>query len=334
MEKIIYKYIKNELTKEEVEELTLWLEESSANRAVFENIIGHWMITEEDINQSKKKVLQEIKKVQNLPLIEKSKATGPSFLFGDYMMLRVASILLVGTLLSYLFLYITNLNTKETVATVVETQPLIIKETFYGQKKTVTLPDGSVVKLNSGSKISYPEKFTENQRNIYLSGEAFFDVTPDASKPFIVSMDNNLSVKVLGTSFNILSYPNDNEIMVAVKTGKVSVKDIKKEILLKPAELVKYRPKKASFKRGQIDDEKLVFGWTEQNLIFKGHKVNDILKILTRWYNVGFILEKRLPNDKLFTANYDNPSLEKVLKSLSYAYDFKYEINGNEVRIF
>jgi ferric-dicitrate binding protein FerR (iron transport regulator) len=97
------------------------------------------------------------------------------------------------------------------------------KRTEYGQKLTVSLPDGSIVKLNAGSSISYPAEFSGNKREVRFSGEGFFEVAKDSSKPFIIESDG-IFTKVLGTSFNLRSYSNEGKINVAVVTGKVEVR--------------------------------------------------------------------------------------------------------------
>ena len=99
---------------------------------------------------------------------------------------------------------------------------LVTKTTSKGQKATITLPDGSVLKLNSESSITYPKQFNKNVREVSLNGEAFFEVAGNPKKPFIVSSEG-LRTKVLGTSFNINAYKDFSEIAVTVVTGRVEV---------------------------------------------------------------------------------------------------------------
>ncbi|MFT6359951.1 MAG: transmembrane sensor [Cyclobacteriaceae bacterium] len=128
----------------------------------------------------------------------------------------VISLLILSTFFVYNNYKTTNSITDDGMITYIE------KVNPTGQKSTTTLSDGTVVKLNSDSKLKFPKNFSDDIREVYFEGEAFFDVAKDASRPFIIKT-NDLQVKVLGTSFNVKSFEEDNLVQIGVVTGRVSV---------------------------------------------------------------------------------------------------------------
>lgn len=211
----------------------------------------------------------------------------------------------------------------------------VVKSTEYGQKLLVHLEDGSVVNLNSGSSISYPENFKEH-REVILKGEAFFDVAKLSGEPFTVKT-GEVTTTVLGTAFNV-KYDNKAKVEVAVLRGKVAVNTNNSRnnqqdfILLNPSEMVKYDPRLDGLKKGTFEYNQ-VFAWTKGIIFFKNNNIDDILSTLERWYGVHFNVTKSLSKKKDFSGMYEGKDLETVLIGLSFAYGFKYEIKGKEVTI-
>lgn len=210
----------------------------------------------------------------------------------------------------------------------------IAKRADYGQKKTVTLPDGSVVKLNAGSELRFAEHFTTSKRHVELSGEAFFDITRDETRPFVIN-SGEVDVRVLGTSFVVKSYPEESEIMVAVRSGKVEVVDPlnKENLLLVKDEIAIYERGSKRLNRGIVHDQESFFGWMNQDLVFDDYDFDEIITILKRWYGIDFQIDKKMETSKRITAKFENPTLRTVLTSLSIAYEFEFEINKKTVII-
>ncbi|MBV6640751.1 MAG: FecR domain-containing protein [Cyclobacteriaceae bacterium] len=211
---------------------------------------------------------------------------------------------------------------------------LIRKEAEYGQKKLIRLPDSSVVKLNSGSSIQYYDHFSDGRRSLHLSGEAFFDITRDESRPFIIQTDH-LEVQVLGTSFNIKSYEEDTHTDVAVKTGRVLVKKLtSSDVLnLNPLEMAVFHNASADLIKQKITNEEGVFGWVQGNLVFDNENFDTVVKMISRWYDVEIDVANTLRKDKNITAKLTNSTLKEALEGLSHTYQFKYEIDGKRITI-
>lgn len=331
MEHLILKYLQNDLSLQEAKELDKWLGESNRNREVFENLVSQWKITPTDVKQSRKRVFDAIVDEKQVNTVIKDE---PSAHYKSIYKVAAVILLVITASLS-LWIFSQNNQENKTLAVAKQSEILITKESGFGQKITFSLPDGTNVKLNSGSKLIFPKEFSSGERRVSLDGEAFFEVVPNKSKPFIIQ-SNDASIKVLGTSFNVQSYPDDDHIVVAVKSGKVTVnhKDAGDNIILNKKELAVFSSKTKKWNAGEIKDEEVFFGWVDQYLIFKDQDVHSILKVLSRWYDIDFrIYGNNLNNKKDFNAKYENPTLKTVMESLSHAYDFKYEINKEAVII-
>lgn len=196
----------------------------------------------------------------------------------------------------------------------------------YGEKKKMELSDGSIVYLNSGSKLSYSDDFNGIDRSVELIGEAFFEVKRNIKKPFIVRAGNT-TTQVLGTSFNVNAYePSKQE--VSVFSGLVQVKSGQDSVLIKPNEQAKLIEERLQVRN--MDTHELI-RWKNGILSFKEESLAEVVKRLERWYNVKI----ELGNDKLnschFTGTFENEKLMVVLEVLKNALALEYEINNNQI---
>jgi len=214
----------------------------------------------------------------------------------------------------------------------------VIKQTGKGEKLTFQLADGSLVKLNSNSKLVFPEFFDANNRTVTLKGEAFFEIEKDADRPFRI-ITGDIGTQVLGTSFNVKSYNMKvDPITVAVVTGKVSVgsfegNTVREGVMLEPGEMASYNQEEKSFEKSTFRYDEAI-GWRDGILYFNDLDIKSIIKVIERWYDVKVILEKdNIDLDKDFTGKYKNKTLDAVLKGLSFAYDFEYKIDHHIVVI-
>ena len=226
----------------------------------------------------------------------------------------------------FVFLHEPNVRESEEVFTVTTIQ----KEAPPGRKVTTRLPDGSVVMLNSGSQISFPEQFKGDSREISLTGEAFFEVEHNPEIPFIVSMNGD-KVRVLGTSFNIRSYPEDSVVQVSVATGRVSYSIPSGEsVMLLPDQLATYDLTKGSLVTGKVDPLQ-AYGWKDQIIYFESTSFDKVIAELKRWYGVEFEVHGHYQHIGKFSGEFRNETLSQVLKGLSFIYKFDYRIDGTKV---
>lgn len=237
---------------------------------------------------------------------------------------RVAASVLL--LLTFAFFYIWKSEPKEEVL-------FHTISTNYGQKKTITLPDGSKVKLNSGSIVSYSDKFGETKRELALDGEAYFDVSKDIEKPFIIKT-HSLTTTVLGTSFSIRNYSEDNQISVAVITGKVALNDNKgNQEVLRSSDLGIFHKQDMTLEKSHfLPDEYL--GWIEGYLYFNNEPLPVIFQRLEKWYGVTIVVDDGLNLPGRYSGKYQNRSLETVLEGISFTSQFEFIINDKKVKIY
>lgn len=192
-----------------------------------------------------------------------------------------------------------------------------------GEQKEIRLPDNSLISLNSGSYLRYPVAFSKEERIIELNGEAYIDVTRDEKKPFIVRLSSG-DIKVLGTSFNVKSYDEDNELIISVQTGKVQLHYLENQILLKKDDQLVVNKNNGDFyKRKENGD--LVKSWTKGILYFNKTPIRTVFKDLERVYACKIELESKNELPEIFLyGQHDNKSLESVLNSIKYTTGLKY----------
>lgn len=207
----------------------------------------------------------------------------------------------------------------------------------YGKIFDVELSDGTMVHLNSGTKMRYPVKFLKGQkREVFIEGEAYFKVAKDKKHPFIVNADA-VAVEVLGTEFNISSYKEDQEVRTVLVEGSVSLSnsiDPKNKVMLKPGQKAAWNKAGYTTEIEEVNVN-LYTGWIKGEMIFKNTTFQDMAMKLERRYNVNIQNANPLLEDKKFNArfNVNIESIEDVLNSINEIQAFKYRITGQKILI-
>lgn len=200
----------------------------------------------------------------------------------------------------------------------------------YGKRSEITLADGTRIWLNSGSQLSYPVSFTSNSREVYLSGEAFFDVESDPSKPFQVITDD-MKIEATGTRFNVTSYANDPTTQTVLLSGKVSAgknKRFARTVDIEPGERIAYNKQEDNLMKDRVDVE-LYASWIDGYLIFDNEPVDEVFRKLERYYNKNILTEK-LSGRPTFTGKLDlADDLEKVLENIAFSASFSVEFEND-----
>ena len=200
------------------------------------------------------------------------------------------------------------------------------------EHKTVILPDGTTVILNSCSSLRYPDKFVADNRLVEMKGEGFFQVSKDEEHPFIVRTTEG-DVKVLGTSFNIKSYRDDNLFAVSVRTGKVEVQMEETLMRLLPDECLVYNKKNGDITKRKENVEKIT-SWIQGGLYFNNTPIQSIVSDLERMYCCRIELDPNCVFDETLFGEHDNNSLESVLKSIQYSTGIKYKKEGTRIVLY
>jgi ferric-dicitrate binding protein FerR (iron transport regulator) len=211
---------------------------------------------------------------------------------------------------------------------------IVVFSTSYGETKQVILPDKSVVWINAGSSLKYPSKFIEKNRSVKLKGEAFFSVTKDLARPFIVKTPN-LSVKVLGTKFNLKAYPDDDQVVASLQEGKIDIQTAQRQHReLTPNEQLVYNNQTSTLKINKISSGDIP-DWKNGNLLFSDATMGEILQTLKRHFNISFDIDQAIDlSTEHYTIKFErNENLEQILQVLTdVAGDFYYfKENGQMV---
>lgn len=202
-----------------------------------------------------------------------------------------------------------------------------------GEKKEIKLPDESDIYINSASTLKYPETFEQDRRVVELAGEAFFKITPDKARPFVINT-GQISIKVLGTSFNVRSYSEDEWIGVTVSTGTVSVSifDENSSIQLSPNEELWINKKNRFFQKSKKDILQ-ASSWRDGYLYFDKAPIKDVINTLNRKYAVNIALE-RPREEYTITGEHDNKSLQSVLESICFITKLKLKKHGDNIILY
>lgn len=211
-------------------------------------------------------------------------------------------------------------------------------QTIYtekGVKSEIELPDGSIVKLNSDTKIVYPMNFIGSTREVYMSGEAYFKVVGDTLRPMIVTTGKGSRIKVLGTEFNVKSYENDIEEHTTLYSGKITLLsgNGRVEKIMSPEEqaVVDVRENVRIVKPDMLADTK---AWTEGRLIFDATPMDEVIKMLERWHGVKIdVKDSKILKYKI-TANFESESIHQIMYIIKNCSLIDYNIQGNMVSIF
>ncbi|MEQ8882080.1 MAG: FecR domain-containing protein [Cyclobacteriaceae bacterium] len=214
-----------------------------------------------------------------------------------------------------------------------EKRVTVTKENPRGQKSISILPDGTKIHLNAESELIIDSLFGYSERKVYLTGEAYFDVAENQSKPFVIQT-KELTTTVLGTSFNIRSYEDEGEASIAVVSGKVEVTHpAGNTFQLRANELLRFETKDNHTQTEKINNLTHHVGWKDGLLTFENDEFDQVKEKIEKWYDVTIQTDFDHSAQGLYSASYDNKSLIKVLDGWSYTSGFSYKKNKDNIII-
>jgi transmembrane sensor len=209
-----------------------------------------------------------------------------------------------------------------------------ISYTTNNDIKEIVLPDGSKIWLNKNSNLEAPKEFIGNFRNVYLNGEAFFEVKKDHSKPFLIHSKNTVT-QVVGTSFNVKARENDDYVCVTVTTGKVAFYNSKKvssKIYLLPGEKGTYSTDEESIKKELIGNNNYL-AWKTGIIQFKETPFSEVCKVLSEYYNMEIDIDSIKAKEISFTGSFDNSSIDSILIIIEKTLDIKFVKRNNIIEV-
>ncbi|NWJ52479.1 MAG: FecR family protein [Bacteroidetes bacterium] len=230
-----------------------------------------------------------------------------------------------------------------------------------GQKTKVTLPDNSIVWLNAKTTLKYATVFNQKQRIVFIDGEAFFDVTHDQTRPFIVRT-STINIKVYGTTFNVKAYKDDDVAEATLVKGKITILGINapgkgsQEIIIHPNETFRYLKEGAILNKAVLSDTKTkdkaiskrvepivqiaqkvdvapIVAWKDGKLCFKNESFSTLAYKLEQWYDVKIHFEDAEVQEIKYTGKFEKENINQVLRYLQILTPFEYDMKLNEISI-
>lgn len=310
---LLAKYLCNETSESEKADFELWLSKSEENR--FELERHKKLLQNSDfIYQSKQynnpaaweKVYSQITKDQPVEL-KRIKL---------YSLLKYAAIIILFALIGSIGYFIINRNSASDFQQITS---------IKNQVDEVLLPDGTIVTLNSNTKLTFTKQFSGKTREVMVVGEAFFEVEPNPSKPFIINA-GKARIRVLGTSFNVCAYPESKTVEITVETGKVQVANFanrnEKQVYLDPGEKATLF-NKSNLLQKSLNKNPNYYSWKTHNLIFNESKLKEVIKCLEKTYHVKIILNENELNNLSYTAHFSTQPIDYILEVMRLTFNLK-----------
>jgi ferric-dicitrate binding protein FerR (iron transport regulator) len=193
----------------------------------------------------------------------------------------------------------------------------------------LTLPDGTIVWLNAESSIRFPVAFDGNERKVFITGETFFQVAKDKTKPFRVVTNNNITVEALGTQFNVNAYNNEPFVAATLAEGSVLVTGGQTENILKPGQQAQIKPGSFQISTADIDE---VTAWKNNQFKFKNTAVDNIMRQIERWYDANVVYEDSISLHLNATIGRDVP-VSKLLHIFEETNEIHFKIEGKKITV-
>lgn len=323
----IFKYFSGELTEEETARLWQWIEADEANKSYFTEKADWWAAVHVPYFRLRMKANFQ-KHFGNIT--DRKEAVRIKMPWRRKLWLRVAASVLIVLSAGLAGYYIGKNHfsvTDQVVARFETTVPL-------GSRSKVVLPDHTVVWINAGSTLTYSGDFNRQAREVSLRGEAYFEVTTDSLKPFVVKSDK-LDVKVMGTRFNVKAYEEDERIDVALVSGKVHVhlndrEPEEAEVALTPDRLLSYNKETNGVQLKEIKGTD-AYGWTKGELTFDLQPFPLIAKDLERKFNVKINIRSKSLEKEIFSGSFSaDYSLPEILHEIDVDKKYSWTRKENE----
>jgi transmembrane sensor len=359
---LIVRYLKNEISEDEKRDLFKWVYASSSNEKYFYTLKDIWETARYNQIAAGAETDKEWEKLTLTALKKETENFSQRKSVGRilYRAVQIAAIIIIAFGVGFL---VQKYLPEENAFTHLNV-PL-------GAKLQIELPDGSQVWVNSGSALKYPTNMDAKEVDLFLEGEAFFDIVKNPKRKLNVRT-STLNIQVLGTRFNVKSY-NDEDVVETTLvngsisiTGKVGNKKIEKPILLKSneqAKLIKSEGKfsledtnapaniedKPDTKENDVEmtaseiqpriniseniDVEKFFSWKDNKLVFRNEPLESLVRKLERWYNVSIKIQDPDLKKSRYTGTFENETIEQAIKALSISLPFKYKIEKNQIEI-
>ncbi len=318
----ILKLVTGNLSREEKKKVIAGIHDKKENKEIFKKVKISWAFLSSTRKLSNYDIENAYLKTQDKISGRKRRLNAPL-----KIVLKYAAIIIF--LISLSTIYYTNKQ---------QFKPTEIpKELSYtsfitenGQRSKVVLPDSSIVWLNSGTTLSYPSNFSEQNRKVTLNGQAFFQVSHKENNPFSVQA-NGLIVKVLGTNFDVDAYTGEDEIAVVLESGKVELAHNGFETFsytMKPGEKAMYSIANNAL-NVNYTDVAIYTSWKDGKLMFRNESMKNVVEKLKRWYNINIEITDEEVYNSIFSGTIQNESYEEIFRYMEIVCDVKCKLIHN-----
>lgn len=305
--------------------LTAWLEESEENSRLFRQLIDLWeadQIARRENNFNPDKAWARLESNMN----NKKDSFGLLLRIGRYAAVFILALFLGGFGYSWL----------QSKFSSGSSSPAVVEYTApYGSKTHLKLTDGSLVWLNAGTTLRYNQQFGSLNREIELSGEAYFDVAKNRRLPFRVKA-KQVSVTALGTKFNVKAYPEEADIQTILFEGSVKLQNYTaeepSEVFLKPGEKALFNPTTNQF-RVMVSPDASEVSWTTDKWIIRKCRLGEFARLLERRYDIEVTFNDERIKEYEFGGTIKGETIEQVLTAISYSAPVKYRIVNRQVSL-
>jgi len=319
---ILIRYLQQQTSEDEDKKIESWLLDSPDNQSHFNSLNKIWEHSNSkidfdliDADGDWEKVKSRIENVGHKPISKKLNSTFSLFV-------RIAAIIVLAVGITFLLRYY------------LLTEPEMIVHSTEINQSEILLSDGSKVYINKHSEISYPEKFSRKERVVNLKGEAYFEVSKNEKKSFIVHTTNNAVVKVLGTSFNINTDTISSIVTVHVTTGKVAfykADEVENKAILTKNEKAVLEDDIIS---KSIIENPNFLSWKTGILEFKNSPLTSVVDQLAEFYKQTILINAQSIGDFKYTSTIDNQPLEEVLDEIKLVFNLDYLVKNDTIFIY
>lgn len=317
----ISSYLAGDKNNEHLQTIREWLDTSEEHPLILSEIINTWQLTRKQNSFYK----PDVDILWNKLLLRIGIRTGREFNLQPVIKWISAAAIILIVFISGIWLGKSSWNGNANLVYSSVMSP-------SGNKTRIVLPDSTIVWLNSGAEIRYPAAFKKNSREVFVTGECYFDVTKDHKRQFIVHC-NKFDVKVFGTSFNIRDNKMYNQTEVALIEGNVQVfsKANHQLTTLTPGEQFAYNGEKGIVRK--IENTAALIAWKNNMLIFEDEPFESVIQSLESWYGVEFQVDERIKSKHRYTFRLKTESLREVLDMISVITPIDYVIEGEKVSV-
>lgn len=324
IEELLPSWFEGTLNPEERERVEQWKNASEENRQIFTGLLRAWEGTMQLNRMKHYDAEKALIRVNSIITAQKKNRIFEVFQ-------KVAAVLILPLIVA-IFLFAINKSNKEK-------DPFVAWHTLEipaGMRSEFYLPDSTKVYLNSKSSLSYPLVFSDNMREVKLSGEAYFEVAENKEVPFIVN-NGRINIEVTGTEFLATNYVHEELTEIVLLNGSINLFQggyltTKKDIIqLNPGEKAFYKENNKNLVVEQVDSEKYI-AWKAGMLMFREDPMPEVVRRLNRWYNVDIHLEGPELKDWTYTATFEDESLMQVLELLKISAPIEYTVKQREIK--